>query len=132
MPKKIDDALKARAVRLINDHLGDFSFRASPTRADWTPRGAIGNESGRSLGRRHPTNRKSACVAVLQSLNATVPQSSSFAWQPTRTADLCSSTGECIIGEHMANARVTVWTYPADLSPTVVTSTMVAVLDPMH
>ena len=25
MPKKIDDELKARAVRLVNDHLGEYS-----------------------------------------------------------------------------------------------------------
>ena len=40
MPKKIDDELKARAVRLVNDHQGEYCslvapWRCPPSTWDW-------------------------------------------------------------------------------------------------
>ena len=33
MPKKIDDELKARAVRLVNDHQGEYSSLTAEARS---------------------------------------------------------------------------------------------------
>ena len=46
MPKKIDPELKARAVRLVNDHLGEYSSLTAASAAVAKQLG-VGNESVR-------------------------------------------------------------------------------------
>ena len=60
MPKKIDDELKARAVRLVNDHQGEYS---SLTAAAAVVAKQLGCRQGvrASLGDPVPGRRRPAC-----------------------------------------------------------------------
>ena len=59
MPKKIDEELKARAVRLVNDHQGEYSSLTAAAAVVAKQLG-VGKESLRRAGDPVPGRRRSA------------------------------------------------------------------------
>ena len=59
MPKKIDEELKARAVRLVNDHLGEYSSLTAASGVVAKQLG-VGKESVAPVGDPGPGRRRPA------------------------------------------------------------------------